>query len=142
MDPSKRFLEYATAFEQTYADDDWSRLQPYFTEDAVYRVTGGAPLGGTWQGRTQLLTHLREIVNQLDRRFDERIVEPLGEPMAGVDSFEIRWRGTYRKKSLPDLVFEGTERVVFEGDRIKLMEDLMEEEASHRIQEYVAKHLA
>ena len=72
MDPAKRFLEYATAFEQTYADDDWSRLEPYFSEDAVYSSTGEAPLGGRWQGRRQVLEHLRQSLDALDRRFDER----------------------------------------------------------------------
>jgi hypothetical protein len=31
-----RYREYAQAFEDAYADDDWSRLEAYFTEDAVY----------------------------------------------------------------------------------------------------------
>ncbi len=51
MEPAKQFLEYATAFEQTFADDDWARLKPYFAADAVYAVTGEAPLGGRWEGR-------------------------------------------------------------------------------------------
>ena len=34
----ERFLAYATDFEKTLADDDWSRLRQYFSEDAVYRV--------------------------------------------------------------------------------------------------------
>ncbi len=66
---------------------------------------------------------------------------PLGEPTTGTDSFEIRWRGIYRKAGLPELAFEGTERVVFEGDRIKLMQDLMEADADRRIQDYVARYL-
>ena len=31
-----RYLAYADAFELSYADDDWSRLEPYFTPAAVY----------------------------------------------------------------------------------------------------------
>jgi hypothetical protein len=44
MGPAKRFLEYAAAFEQTFVDDDWTQLEPYFTADAIYVVTGEAPL--------------------------------------------------------------------------------------------------
>lgn len=36
----QRFVEYAQAFEKTYVDDDWTRLEPYFAPDAVYRVVG------------------------------------------------------------------------------------------------------
>ena len=31
---------YADAFEETYADDNWQRLEPYFTADAVYENVG------------------------------------------------------------------------------------------------------
>jgi hypothetical protein len=140
MQPAKRFLEYAAAFEQTFIDDDWNRLEPYFTADAVYAVTGGAPLGGRWEGRRQLLEHLRESVNDLDRKFDERRVEPLGPPTTGENSLELRWRGIYKKAGCPDLVFEGTERATFEEDRIRLLEDLMEDGADRRIQDYLARY--
>ena len=35
-----RFMAYAAAFEQTFADDNWQRLEPFFTPDATYRVSG------------------------------------------------------------------------------------------------------
>jgi hypothetical protein len=140
VEPAKRFLEYAAAFEQTFADDDWARLEPYFAEDAVYVVTGEEPLGGRWEGRKPLLDHLRKIVNELDRKFHERRVELLGTPTVGENSFEMNWRGTYTKAGCPDLVFEGTERATFEGDRIQLLEDLIEDGADRRVQEYLARH--
>jgi hypothetical protein len=140
MEPAKQFLEYATAFEQTFADDDWARLKPYFAADAVYAVTGEAPLGGRWEGRKQVLEHLRESVNELDRRFDERRVEPVGTPTIGENSFEMSWRGTYRKAGCPDLVFEGAERATFEGGRILLLEDTIEDGADRRIQDYMARY--
>ncbi len=140
MEPAKRFLEYATAFEQTYADDDWDRLEPYFAEDAIYVVTGEAPLAGRAEGRKQLLEHLRKSVDELDRKFDERRVEIVGTPTIGENSFEMSWRGTYTKAGCPDLVFGGTERATFEGDRIQLLEDLIEDGAGPRIQEYAERH--
>ena len=140
MEPAKRFLEYATAFEQTFIDDDWARLEPYFTEGAIYTVTGGPPLGGRWEGRAQVLEHLRDSLNELDRRFDERRVEVLGEPTIGDTSFEMAWRATYEKAGCPELVIDGTERASFEGDRIFLLEDAMEEGADRRMQEYMARY--
>ncbi len=38
MDVLQQFGLYAAEFELTYKDDDWSRLYPYFTDDAVYEV--------------------------------------------------------------------------------------------------------
>ena len=32
----ERYQGYAAAFEQTYEDDDWSRIEPFFAEGAVY----------------------------------------------------------------------------------------------------------
>ena len=34
-----RYLAYAAAFEEAYASDDWSTLDPFFTEDAVYELS-------------------------------------------------------------------------------------------------------
>jgi hypothetical protein len=140
VEPAKRFIEYASAFEQTVADDDWTRLEPYFAEGAVYVVTGEAPLGGRWQGRKQILEHLRESLNGLDRKFDERRIEPVGTPRVGEDSFEMGWRGVYRKAGYPDLVFGGIERAIFEGERILLLEDAIEDGADRRIREYLARY--
>ncbi len=142
MDPTKRFLEYAAAFEQTYADDDWSRLEPFFCDDAAYTVSGGEPLGGRFEGREQVLARLRDAVNQLDRRFDERRVVPVSAPVLGEAWLELAWRATYRKAGCPDLVFGGTERAHFEGTAIRLLEDEMEEGADRRIQEYLQRYLS
>jgi hypothetical protein len=87
-----------------------------------------------------VLEHLRESVNELDRKFDERRIEPVGAPTIGEESFEMSWRGIYRKAGCPDLVFEGTERATFEGDRILLLEDTIEGGADRRIQDYMARH--
>ena len=136
----QRFFAYATDFEKTLADDDWARLEPYFATDAIYTVTGEAPLGGRWEGRKQVLEHLRASVDELDRKFDERRLEPVGTPKIGEDSFEMGWRGTYSKAGCPDLVFGGTERATFEGDRILLLEDVIEDGAARRIRDYLARY--
>ena len=47
--------------------DDWSRLAPYFTEDAV------ADLNGTRvRGRDAVVNAFRTAVAMFDRRFDSR----------------------------------------------------------------------
>ena len=41
MSISDRYRAYAEAFEESYDDNDFSRLEQYFTEDAAYRWGSG-----------------------------------------------------------------------------------------------------
>ncbi|MEM9174559.1 MAG: nuclear transport factor 2 family protein [Myxococcota bacterium] len=142
MNLLQRFIEFAAAFEKAYVDDDWTRLEPFLTEDAVYEVTGGPPLGGRWTGRQAVLTQLKASVDGLDRHFDERKTELLGAPVAADDTVTFDWRGTYTLAGKPDLVFGGTERVEFEGDRIRFFTDLVTDEDAQRVYAYQAEHLS
>ena len=38
-----RFAAYAAAFEDAYTSDDWSKLDPFFTEDAAYETFEDPP---------------------------------------------------------------------------------------------------
>ena len=75
-----RYLAYAAAFEEVYLSDDWSQLEPFFTEDAVYNFVAPVPFGGTYEGRAAVLAQFKNSVNGLDRRFDSRTVEVLEGP--------------------------------------------------------------
>ena len=140
MESARRFGEYAVAFEEAYKDDEWTRLEPFFTEDASYEATGEPPLGGRWSGRAALIQQLQNSVNDLDRRFDSRRTELLGQPEISESSFRISWRATYEKEGCPDLVFGGDETAEFEGDCIKTLTDKMEEGSDRRIQEYLKRY--
>ena len=62
-----RYLEYAEAFECTFVDDDWSRLEQYFTDDASYST----PTNGLLvSGRDSLLAVLRASVSSFERLCD------------------------------------------------------------------------
>lgn len=141
MNLIQRFIEFAAAFEKTYVDDDWTRLGSFLTDDAVYEVTGGPPLGGRWEGRDAVLAQLKASVDGLDRRFDARRTELRGAPRVDGDTVTFEWRGTYRLEGKPDLVFGGTERVEFDGDRIRFFTDLVSEGDDARIRAYLAEHL-
>ena len=52
------FMDYAAAFEETYIDDDWSRLTPFFHEDARYEVRGG-PMACEIEGREAIFKGLK-----------------------------------------------------------------------------------
>ena len=74
MSNRDQFNAYADAFELSYEDDNWQRLAPYFTEDAVYKHGTGPDA----EGRDAVLAYFQDAVNASDRRFDTR--EFVGEP--------------------------------------------------------------
>ena len=51
MSSIERFGTYAEAC----ASGDWSVLEPYFNEDAVYDFIAAPPLGGRHESRTTIL---------------------------------------------------------------------------------------
>ena len=48
-----RFNNYADDFELTFTDDDWTRLETYFHQDAVYSTSGFHAT--QFEGRAELL---------------------------------------------------------------------------------------
>jgi len=126
-----RFQAYADAFEESYVDDDWSRIAPYFTEGAVYE---GEPEA---RGRDQVLAKLKSGVDSFDRRMDSRT--PLFEtPQVEGDTLSVRWQVTYTKSGAADLVISGVETAVFEGDRIALLRDRFDPEAQKAMEQWMA----
>lgn len=140
MQAADHFATYAGAFERAYEDDDWTRLESFFTPDATYIVSGGPPLGGRWVGRPEVIAQLRSSVNELDRRFEKRRVEAVGRPEISDTEFDMRWRATYEKKGCPDLVIAGRETATFEGPRISRLVDEMDEGVDDTIQAYLARY--
>lgn len=123
MDPIARFAEYAAAFERVYASDDWSQLEPYFTEDAEYLMVGSQAFAGRHSGRDAAFAALKRSVDSLDRRFQKREVQLLEGPALVEGAVWFRWRASYRSEGVPELVIDGEERVEFEGDRIRRLTD-------------------
>ncbi|MEQ8860503.1 MAG: nuclear transport factor 2 family protein [Pseudomonadales bacterium] len=134
MDLIKRFLEYAEAFEKTYEDDDWSRLEAFFTEDASYQFGDQRA-----DGRTATLEMLRGSVDGLDRQMDSRTVD-FDAPTTEGNTVHMDWKVTYTKTGCPDLVISGHENAVFDGDRIKLLRDEMAPGAEAALNAWIADH--
>lgn len=135
-----RYLAYAAAFEEAYASDDWSKLEPFFTEDAVYAFIAPAPFGGKYEGRAAVLTQFKNSVNGLDRRFDSRAVEALEGPVEKEGGVWMRWAATYTLAGAPDCRMEGEERAVFAGDRICRLEDSFADAEAGRVGAYFAQY--
>lgn len=134
MNLVQRFLEYAEAFEETYEDDNWSRLESFFTEDASYQF-GDQRAGG----RTAMLEMLRGSVNGLDRRMDSRTGD-FEAPTAEGNTVHMDWKVTYAMSGCPDLVISGHETAEFDGDRIKALRDDLSPAAEAALTTWMAEH--
>ena len=128
-----RYLEYADAFEESYEDDDWSRIEEYFTENAVYE---GEPLA---RGRAAVLARLKNGVDNFDRRMDSRTLS-FDKPTVKGDTVTVRWKATYTKKGLPDLTISGAEFAKFDGNRIQTLRDEFDPAAQKAMGDWMQKH--
>jgi len=111
MSALQRFVAYAAAFEQAYASDDWSLVEPFFTEDAVYDAGLPGLLAGRIEGRSQ-----------------------------DGDAISVKARGVYTAEGAPDLAFELEETAHFSGDRMRFLEDVYGPEAKERFAAYLREH--
>ena len=102
-----QFAAYAMAFEQTFADDDWSRLTPHLAPDAEHEVSAAVRSPGTPVGRAELIADQKRNVEDMDRRFDLRIPEVVAGPDVRDGVVWMDWRLTLRRAGIPDLVVEG-----------------------------------
>jgi len=135
-----RFGAYAAAFEKAYAGDEWSLVEPFFTEDAAYDAGLPELLGGRVEGRAAVLGYFRDVLDRFDRRFASRRVELLEGPRESGGSVWIKGRAIYTAAGAPDLVFDLEETAHFEGDRIRLLVDAYPPEEKERIAAYLKAH--
>jgi ketosteroid isomerase-like protein len=134
MGIADRYQAYADAFEQAYVDDDWSRIEQFFTEDAVYE---GAPQEA--RGRDAVIATLKGGVDAFDRRMDSRTPD-FQTPTVDGNTLTMLWKVTYTKDGCPDLVISGSETAVFEGDRIALLRDDFDSDAQAAMGVWMADH--
>jgi hypothetical protein len=140
MQPVQRFGEYAATFEKVFTTDDWSLLEPFFTEDAVYDVKPDGPLGGRHEGREAVFAALKQSLDSFDRRFDARELELLEGPELRDGAVWMRWRVTYRLDGAPELALEGEETAHFDDGRIRLLADRFDDGVTERTQAWLAEH--
>jgi len=134
------FAKYAAAFEQAYASDDWSIVAPYFAEDAVYEVGLPDPFGGRFAGRDAILAYFRFVLDGFDRRFATREIALVEGPRADGDAVWIRGSARYTAPGVPPLVFELEESAVFDGDRIRRLEDRYDDATRAALVAYLREH--
>lgn len=120
------YMDYAAAFEETYIDDDWSRLTAFFDEDASYEVRGG-PMACDIRGREAILQGLKKSIDGFDRRCDERAIEITGGPRVSAvpagQEVSIDWVVSYHRGESPRMDLPGRSVFTVADGRIVAMRD-------------------
>ena len=136
MSIAETFFAYAQAFEATFEDDDWSRLEDFFSADAVYLPGDGKEI----RGRQDVLDHLKNSVDTFDRLFDLRRVELISQPVVTNSQVTIQWKATYEKRGLPDLVLIGSEVATFDEKVISRLEDSLNDGVAEGLQNWTGDY--
>lgn len=135
MSIQDRFLEYANDFEISYIDNDWSRLEPYFSAGAIY----DSGLGDIAHGLPAVMAKLEGAVDGFDRLMDTRTVD-FTPPITEGDTVRTHWTAHYSKAGVPDLQFGGTEYARFEGDQIAHLRDELDSGTEEVLGNWLAQH--
>jgi hypothetical protein len=117
-----QFLAYAGDFEKTLADDDWSRLRRYFSDDAVYHVRSAA-FGCRLAGPDAIFAGMKKSLDGFDRRFTKRDIEVTEGPTINGDELQMGWKVVYHLEGKPSFTLPGRSTVRYAGDRIVYLED-------------------
>lgn len=118
----KLFLDYAAAFESTVLDDDWERIKPFFSQDAVYEV-GAGKFGARLVGPDAICAGIRKSLGGFDRRFASRRPELLGKPETLADGCRIEWNAHYQQEGFEPLVLRGASTVRYREGKIVYLAD-------------------
>ena len=137
------FMDYAAAFEQTYVDDDWSRLTPFFSEDATYEVRGG-PLACEITGREAIFRGLKKSIDGLDRRSAERQLALTDTPnvvaSGAGEELSVGWRVTYQFGDAPKLVLPGRSVLKVVGGVITELRDEYDDKELEEVGAWMLEH--
>jgi len=129
------FMDYAAAFEETYVDDDWSRLAPFFSKDATYEVRGG-PLACKLEGPEAIFAGMKKSIDTLDRRCSERKIDLLEAPQVTTtdagQELSVGWHIDYQYGDAPRAGFDGRSvATVANGVIVALRDEYTEEEMAN-----------
>lgn len=122
MSNLQAFGTYAAAFDESLVDDNWARLEQYFSEDASYKPGDGSE----GVGRAGVIQSLQDSVNSLEGKCDAR--ELIGQP--GIteerDTVTLSFTIKYSKQGMEDYLLVGVETIQYSDGLICKMEDVFE----------------
>jgi hypothetical protein len=122
MDVLTHFLTYAGEFEKSYVDDEWTRLESYFHDDAVYEVIG-LGVDCKLEGPRTIFRGIKKSLDGFDRRFARREIEIVSGPEVDREQIRVGWTVTYTKPGLAPFVLRGNSEVRYRDGRIAYLGD-------------------
>jgi len=122
MGPLENFLAYAQDFEQTYDDDDWSRVERHFAPDAVYEVRNTA-FACRLAGVQAILRGLKKSLDGFDRRLPKRTLDVSDPPRVEGDTMTVGWTAIYALPGAPPFGLRGRSTARYRGDVIAELVD-------------------
>lgn len=137
MNVLESFIAYADDFEKTYDDDDWHRLEQYFSPDAIYRVHSQL-MGCELQGPNQIFKGLKKSLDGFDRIFPKRKIAVSENGLEiKEDSIAVEWLATYVVDGHRDLQLAGRSEATYKDGVIALLEDSYTKEAESEVSQWV-----
>lgn len=136
-------MSYAADFEQTFEDDDWSRLTKYFAPGATYDVVGG-PMACHIQGREAVFAGIRKSLDGFDRRCSGRelviIDGPHQQTVGDAEEISLSWRVDYQYGEAPPLALPGRSVVRIVDGEIVALSDHYDEAQLAPVIEWMQAH--
>ncbi len=136
MDVLEQFLAYAGDFEKTYVDDQWERLRPYFHDEATYEVKAGS-IPCLLEGRDAIFAGIKKSLDGFDRKFDERELALVDEPVIEGREISVNWAVTYRKDDFAPYILLGKSVATYADGKIAALSDSIDPAAEKALGEWV-----
>ena len=128
-------MAYASAFEQTLVDDDWTRLRPFFAADAVYEVQS-RDFGCRLVGPDAIFAGMKKSLNGFDRRFETRNVAVTSSPVVDGDEMRVGWTVTYGKAGVAPLPLRGRSTVRYRDGVIAQLTDAFDPDMERELADW------
>lgn len=138
-DLTERYAAYVAAFELAFHSDDWTAIEPFFTRDVVIRIHT-EPFAGGCQGIDGVADYFRGVLDNFDRRFDERAITSPPQISQTGNRVRAAWRTCYSRAGAPDLTMSGVEVATFRGQHIARLDSRFDEGVSERMVDWLTRY--
>ncbi|HYC47717.1 MAG TPA: nuclear transport factor 2 family protein [Burkholderiales bacterium] len=138
-DLTERYAAYVGAFEFAFHHDDWTRIEAFFTRDVVIRIHT-EPFAGGCKGIDNVADYFRGVLDNFDRRFDERAITSPPQITQTGTRVRAQWSTCYRRAGAPDLLMSGVEVATFRGQHIARLDSRFDEGVSQGMVEWLTHY--
>lgn len=119
------FARYAYRFERAFRSDRWDAVRSCFHADATYEIAGsGTSYDGVVRGPDAIVALFRQMLDEIDRRYDRRQPRLVGRPRVIDREVCIDWSVKYTLADASAIV-TGTSRCALDRRRIRRLHDAM-----------------